>query len=62
VRKQLSEVLNMPQSHFESAHGYIKLLKMIHASPWFEAPVPKDADEAAIWRRRTAFLDAIIYE
>lgn len=62
VRKQLSDVLDMPQSHFESTQGYIKLLKLIHASPWFQAPVPKDADEAAIWHRRTAFLDAIIYE
>lgn len=62
VRLQLSEVLEMPQSHFELRKGYIKLLLLIHGSPWFQASKPKDADAAEVWRRRAAFLDAIIYE
>lgn len=62
VRKQLSEVLEMAQSGFETREGYVKLLRLIHASPWFQSPRPKDADEAEVWRRRTAFLDAIVYE
>jgi len=62
VRKQLSQVLEMPQSDFESREGYIKLLRLIHASPWFQSSRPKEADEAEVWRKRTAFLDAIVYE
>jgi len=62
VRKQLSEVLEMPQSQFESRQGYLKLVRLIHASPWFQSSKPKDADAAEVWRRRAAFLDAIIYE
>jgi hypothetical protein len=52
----------MPQSDFESREGYIKLLRLIHASPWFQSSRPKNADEAEVWRKRTAFLDAIVYE
>ena len=62
VRKQLSEVLEMPQNHFGSSEGYIKLLRLVHASPWFQSSKPRNADAAEVWRRRTAFLDAIIYE
>lgn len=62
VRKQLSKVLEMPQSDFQTREGYVKLLMLIHASPWFLSSEPKDKDEAKIWWRRTAFLDAIFYE
>ena len=62
VRKQLSEVLEMPQSHFESRQGYLKLVRLIHASPWFQSSRPKETEAAAVWLRRAAFLDAIIYE
>jgi hypothetical protein len=62
VRKQLSQVLEMPQTEFASREGYVRLLRLIHASPWFQSSRPKDADEADVWRKRTAFLDAIIYE
>jgi hypothetical protein len=62
VRKQLSKVLEMPQADFQTRAGYIRLLRLIHASPWFQASRPTDADAADIWKRRAAFLDAIIYE
>jgi hypothetical protein len=62
VRKQLSKVLEMPQSDFQTRQGYTKLLRLIHASPWFQASRPKAPDAADIWKRRAAFLDAIFYE
>jgi hypothetical protein len=62
VRKELSKVLEMPESHFPRRDGYVKLLRLIHASPWFQASRPKNTDAANIWRRRSACLDAIFYE
>lgn len=62
VREQMSQVVEMPQSHFQSREGYVKLLRLIHSSPWFLSARPKDKDEAEIWQRRTAFLDTIFYE
>jgi hypothetical protein len=55
-------VLEMPQNDFQTQEGYVKLLRLIHASPWFRSPRPKDTEAAEIWQRRAAFLDAIFYE
>jgi hypothetical protein len=62
VRRQLSKVLEMPQSDFRTRQGYINVLRLIHASPWFQASRPKAPEAADIWKRRAAFLDAIFYE
>lgn len=43
-------------------NGYVKLLRLIHASPWFQSRRPKDMEAVEIWKRRAAFLDAIFYE
>jgi len=61
VRKNLSKTLEMPQNRFEKTMGYIRLLQLIHASPWYNSPPPKIEAELSIWKRRVAFLDAIFY-
>ena len=61
VRENLSGVLGMPQSHFQRSDGYIRLLQLIHRSPWFRSDRPSDPAEAAIWDRRVAFIDPIYY-
>lgn len=61
VRESLSILLNKPKSYFESIDGYIDLLKLIHDSPWFKSPRPKNKSEEQIWLRRVAFLDVIFY-
>lgn len=61
VRKSLSKTLEMSQTRFESVDGYIQLSKLIHSSPWFNEQRPSDREQAAVWERRAAFLDAIFY-
>ncbi len=61
VRQNLSDTLGVAQSRFDEPDGYIQLTKLIHSSPWFNSPSPKDKQQAAVWRRRAAFLDSIFY-
>lgn len=62
VRKNLSEILGVAQASFQNPKGYIDLLKLVHASPWFQSPIPSDKDQAEVWRRRAAFMDGIFYD
>jgi PLD-like domain len=61
VRTNLSKTLGFPQTSFERPAGYIELLKLLHASPWFQSPAPTEETEREVWLRRVAFLDAIFY-
>lgn len=61
VRQNLSQTLNIPQSRFARSEGYIQLIRLIHSSPWFNSNEPSNKEQAALWKRRTAFLDAIFY-
>jgi hypothetical protein len=61
VRANLSETLQVAQSAFIDPRGYIRLLKLIHLSPWFLSTKPKEPAEAAVWRRRAALMDPIFY-
>lgn len=61
VRANLSKTLQVGQTAFIDQSGYIQLLKLVHSSPWFLSAMPSDPIEAAIWRRRLAFMDAIFY-
>ena len=61
VRQNLSQTLDVPQGRFDGAEGYIQLIKLIHSSPWFNSNEPSNKTQAAIWKRRVAFLDAIFY-
>ena len=62
VRKSISKTLEIPQSRLKQSEGYIQLIKLIHSSPWFNKKIPSDKKQAAVWKRRAAFLDAIFYE
>lgn len=61
VRKNLSQMLSVPQNRFNGSEGYIELIKQIHSSPWFNSIAPKNKKENEVWKRRAAFLDAIFY-
>ena len=61
VRKNLAESLKAPQSFFNTAEGYIKLIKMLHSSPWSNTGIPKNKHEIIYWKYRTALMDVIFY-
>jgi hypothetical protein len=61
VRRELAKTLKAPTRCFEEVEGYIRLLKLLHSSPWFNSPRPLDNDEAAVWERRVAFMDGIFW-
>lgn len=60
VRRQLSKLIGVPQNRFYDADGYIQLIKLIHSSPWHNADEPENSAQAAIWRRRAAFIDVVL--
>jgi hypothetical protein len=62
VRKNLSEILRVPRTHFEDVNGYVELLRLLHSSPWFQSAIPREKIQAEVWTRRTAFLDAIFHD
>lgn len=62
VRNNLSRTLKIPPASFEQPSGYLQLIKLCHASPWFNSAKPRNRADAAIWSRRVAFMDAIFYE
>jgi hypothetical protein len=61
-RKNLSRTLKIQQSLFVRPEGYLQLIELIHNSPWFNSSKPRRREEAAVWNRRVAFLDAIFYQ
>jgi HKD family nuclease len=61
VRRELGKTLKIPMRRFEDVEGYIRLLKLLHSSPWFKSRRPLDAKEAAVWERRVAFMDGIFW-
>lgn len=46
----------------EKAQQYVSLLEYIWGTDWHRSERPEDADEALIWERRAALLDAALYE
>ena len=62
VRKGLSKAFGIAQNRLAKPEGYVELLTFIHESPWHNSPEPRSRQQAAIWRRRMAFLDAIFYQ
>lgn len=61
VQETLSKTLGIPRRGLERADGYIQLLRLIHRAPWFCSQCPSDPAEAAVWKRRVAFIDPIYY-
>lgn len=61
LRKNLSKSLAIPQKQFETAEGYLSLIKYLHASPWFRANRPRKKLERYIWDNRMALVDPIFY-
>lgn len=61
VRKELSETLGIPKKDFNEPEGYIELLKIIHAAPWFNSNCPEQESELETWEYRAALLDAIFH-
>lgn len=62
VRVNMSETLSVAKASFEKPAGYIRILKMVHGAPWFLSSRPSDLEQALIWDRRVAMMDAIFYE
>jgi len=45
-----------------AARAYGELLEWRNGLAWFHAPEPNDALERAAWRKRSALIDAIVYD
>lgn len=61
VRKNLCQALGIPKSGLYKPDGYIKVIQLIHSSPWFNSKKPDNEAKAGIWRNRVALLDSIFY-
>lgn len=61
VRTVLSAAMGTPHSLLEKPEGYLRLLQLVHGSPWFNSKRPTGEDQRAVWDRRVAFMDAILY-
>jgi hypothetical protein len=61
VRRNMSTTLSVPLNRFDSPDGYIQLIQLIHASPWFNSQKPSDTRARRIWKRRCALLDGVFY-
>jgi hypothetical protein len=61
LRRELAKTLKVPIRRFEGINGYIALIRLLHSSPWFNSPKPHDNAQAALWRRRVAFMDGIFW-
>lgn len=61
VRREIAKTLKVPKQRFEDVDGYIRLVKFLHSSAWSYSPRPHDTDEAAVWERRVAFRDGIVW-
>lgn len=62
VRRNISNLLDTSEKHFEGVEGYLMLIRLIHASPWFNSKIPTDKTEIEIWNKRVAFLDVVFYD
>ncbi|MCC6165013.1 MAG: phospholipase D family protein [Acidobacteria bacterium] len=61
VRANLSQVVGIGQGRFADVDGYIELIRLLHASPWFNTSAPQTRRAKEIWNRRVAYMDAIFY-
>lgn len=61
VRVNLAKALKVTQNKFVAAEGYIKLIQLIHSSPWFNSKRPNDKIERNYWKNRVALMDLIFY-
>lgn len=62
VRTGLAAITKKPKSHFQTAEGYLLLIRQIHSSPWFNSPEPVNKAEREVWKNRVAFLDVILHK
>lgn len=61
LRRELAKTLKVPMQRFGDINGYIALIRLLHSSPWFKSPKPHDHTQAALWKRRAAFMDGIFW-
>lgn len=58
-RNQLKAVFGQAPTRPDS---YLRLLKRLWSTPWFQSREPAAEDERRIWRVRVAILDAVMYD
>jgi hypothetical protein len=57
----LASTLEVTKSHLGTVDGYVDFLKIVHSSPWFNSTKPSNKLQAAVWEKRVAFLDEVLY-
>ena len=60
-RRDLCKELGIVQSGLDYDRYWSEIVDRVRDSPWWQAPKPKDLDDAEVWKSRAAFLDAIFY-
>jgi HKD family nuclease len=61
-RVKIREVFQLQKFYRDFARYWYEIILRIQETPWWKSPVPKGAEQQAVWRGRVAFLDAIFYE
>lgn len=58
----LSVALDFSPTTLTLENYWDRVIKPIHASPWYKAPKPEGKKDSALWKARVAMLDAIYYQ
>lgn len=61
VRSRLSATINIHIDGVATVDGYIQLIQVIHASPWYNSLEPVEGIERDVWENRVALLDVLLY-
>ena len=61
VQRSLSAASGVSPSLLKEPDGYVQIIRLIHDSPWFNSKPPSDSAEMGIWKRRVAFIDAVLH-
>jgi hypothetical protein len=61
-RKKLCNEFGIKQSNMTYRRYWEEIITRIFDSEWWKSPMPDNEEEAEIWKRRSAFLDAFYYE
>lgn len=61
LRRHLSRELEIPQSRFVEPRSYVRALRLLHSTPWFQSARPALAKEQVVWDARVAYIDVLYY-
>lgn len=61
-RAGLARLTGRSRHWISEPRNYATLLRWVRAQPWYQSPLPADADETALWQARAALIDVLAYD